>query len=147
MSTSTSTRLKVFEYRCATYEQYVSVAVGTEKQFHNYMQATYGMNIADDYELADMGSLCVFCDRALPGSPIVIWLRSFDPLDADDVAILTHECYHAVIAMLRGCGVYEQASDENNEIVAYPLRDIVRGLLGQLIVHAKRSHSRSCRHK
>ncbi len=60
----------------------------------------------------------------LEGGQTVLWLKDFSPTYSFDLAILAHECFHAIDFLLRRIGV--KLSADSDEVYAYTLQYIFR---------------------
>ena len=127
--------MKKYAYTCVTYAQDVVLLVGKWSHIAAYVDREF--SVALPMPQADDAGNTLFLDVANPGSPIAIWLPAFNCYDPGDIGLLAHECVHVVSHMLETRLVHQSPRDKNREIVAYPLQELMTGLLAQVFARER----------
>lgn len=136
--------MRVYKYTNPTYAQDIFLIIG--KWSSRFMQREFG--VAMDPPASGICAQTMHLgpdDDNVRDAPIGIWMPSFDCYSPEDTAALVHECVHAVKWTLDSRGVYQSIKDKNMEVVAYPLQELVQGLLAQIFEKTKHRRKRTVR--
>ena len=136
--------MRVYKYTNPTYAQDIFLIIG--KWSSRFMQREFG--VAIDPPASGICAQTMHLgpdDDNVRDAPIGIWMPSFDCYSPEDTAALVHECVHAVKWTLDSRGVYQSIKDKNMEVVAYPLQELVQGLLAQIFEKTKHRRKRTVR--
>lgn len=136
--------MRVYKYTNPTYAQDIFLIIG--KWSSKFMQREFG--VAMDPPASGICAQTMHLgpdDDNVRDAPIGIWMPSFDCYSPEDTAALVHECVHAVKWTLDSRGVYQSTKDKNMEVVAYPLQELVQGLLAQIFEKTNHRRKRTVR--
>lgn len=135
--------MRVYKYTNQTYSQDIFLIIG--KWSSRFMQREFG--VSEDPPPAGVcaQTMHLGSDDDNVGAAIGIWMPSFDCFSPEDAAALVHECVHAVKWTLDSRGVYQSIKDKNMEVVAYPLQELVQGLLAQIFEKTNHRRKRTAR--